>query len=123
MQRKSLVRPARHLSSRVRSWQQSEVKPLSPGISHSHSEAAQEGGSHTEPRSDRINWSGEVYAVSDPDVISWDRMSCLFAQLGTAPVPHFASLLPSAEKPGLDFVSINRSHQCAFESDKHLQCL
>lgn len=60
--------------------------------------------------------------------LSWDRASCLFAQLGVASAPHFAPLLPgiaktSAEEPGLDFVSINRSHQRVLESDKHLQCL
>lgn len=60
--------------------------------------------------------------------LSWDRASCLFAQLGVAPAPRFAPLLPraaetSAEKPGLDFISINRSHQWALESNKHLPSL
>lgn len=60
--------------------------------------------------------------------LSWDKVSCLFAQLGMAPAPRFAPLLPnaaetSAEELGLDFVSINRSHQQELESDKHLQCL
>lgn len=83
-----------------------------------------------EPRFNGICQSAEVHMVPDPDAVPLLGLGeLLLCSAGDGPSSCFSPLSGAAQSSrgavelGMDFISINRSHQWALGSEKDLRCL
>jgi len=105
--RKSLLRPARLLSSQITSRQQGKVNPptsLPRDLSFQRTATRKQPGKVGSPMlspglTGSAGLTRSIRCLTLMPVLSWDRAHRLFAQLGMAPAPHFATLLPGVPKP------------------------